>query len=30
MEKLICHCPRTGRPVEMTFEIDGDSLARVW
>jgi len=30
MEKLICHCPRTGQPVEMTFEIDGDSLARVW
>ena len=30
MEQLVCRCPETGKFVEMTFEIDHDSLLLIW
>jgi hypothetical protein len=30
MGDLICRCPETGRTVELPFETDSASLARIW
>jgi hypothetical protein len=30
MGDLICTCPETGRSVDLPFETDGASLARIW
>jgi endogenous inhibitor of DNA gyrase (YacG/DUF329 family) len=30
VENLTCHCPETGKSVELQFETDGASLARIW
>jgi hypothetical protein len=30
MGDLICRCPETGRPVDLSFETDSASLARIW
>jgi uncharacterized protein (UPF0212 family) len=30
MGDFICRCPETGRSVDLAFQIDSASLARIW
>ena len=30
MVDLACHCPETGKPVDLQFGTDGSTLARIW